>query len=74
MTFTSYISGKRYNSKTNKEFSKELIDSGLTLETYCEKYLRNIAQPHHNRMLNEGESYKIKNIKLEKGTYEKVIV
>lgn len=74
MTFTSKISGKTYTSKINREFLRELSDNGLDFNGYCEKYLKNVAQSQHRRDLNLGESYKFKNIKMEKGTYEKVIV
>lgn len=42
--FTSKISGKVYSYKTDAGFKKELLDNRLTLETYCEKYLTNVAQ------------------------------
>ena len=72
--FISKISGKFYLYKTDAGFEKELLDNGLTLEDYCEKYMTNVAQEHHRRTLKNGELYKFKNIRMEQGTYEKVIV
>lgn len=43
-TFISRISGIEYKFKKDKGFQSELINNGLTLETYCYKYLTNVAQ------------------------------
>ena len=76
--FYSKLTNKKYcaiSSIDLKLFENELKDNNMTIEEYCEKFLKNIAHEKHlNRCLKEDELYVIKNIKLVKGTYEKIIV
>ena len=76
--FYSKLTNKKYcaiSSIDLKLFENELKDNNMTIEEYCEKFLKNIAHEKHlNKSLKEDELYVIKNIKLVKGTYEKIIV
>ena len=75
--FISHLSNKEYNiryKKDKKAFKDELKKANITLEQYCDKFLKNIAQTQHLRELQKDEHYVYKNIRLSLGTYEKIIV
>ena len=77
-TFISKLSNIQYNihsTKDLKKFKDELKKYNITLEQYCDLYLKNIAhKKHQNCSLKDSEKYFYKNICLSKETYERIIV